>query len=374
MEVSGKKILADASAVDATFCHPCSNDGETVPAEAYCTICKEFMCSTCTNVHKKQNISKFHSLLDKSSMPKAIKGQSDVPHSTEPCDVHPEEFIKYFCPAHQTLNCGHCLVKDHRTCHVDIISEISICFQDCQEYGDIMKAISQLSKDLGYCTEDIQTKLNLIKQLAEDEMSRLHKYRKKIKTYFDERENALLKIIEEMKSTDETRLRSMKPKCDILKGKMEEIKTKLAKHERNTTQLFIEVKRAKKQIQSLQCGLTDIKKDTTFHRYQIRKDTATEKLLSSSTGLGTVDEIQSSEKENLVLGEEEIIIEDLDVVVNENLVLGEEEILIENLCEVVNENLVLGEEEIIIEDPGVVVNGQLPRSRRPTIGGGFWKK
>ncbi|XP_052807715.1 uncharacterized protein LOC128236689 [Mya arenaria] len=32
----------------------------------------------------------------------------------------------------------------------------------------------------------------------------------------------------------------------------------------------------------------------TFHRYHIRKDPTTEKLLSSSTGLGTVEEIASS--------------------------------------------------------------------------------
>ncbi|XP_052807688.1 tripartite motif-containing protein 45-like isoform X3 [Mya arenaria] len=290
MEVSGKKIQTDASVLDTTFCQPCSQEGETLPAEAYCTVCREFMCSVCTNVHKKQKMSKFHALLDKSSMPTAMQGESDAPQSTEACNIHPEELIKYFCPTHQSLNCGHCLAKEHRTCHVDIISEISRGFKDHKEYADISKAISELSKALQHCAEEVETKLNLIKELAEDEVSNLREYRDKINTYFDDRENALLKFIEEMKSIDETRIHSIKPRCDDLKAKVDEMKCKLAEQERNNTQLFIEVKRAQKHIEILQSGLDDINKEMTFHRYTLRKDPAMERMLSSKTGLGTVHE------------------------------------------------------------------------------------
>ncbi|XP_052809423.1 uncharacterized protein LOC128237884 [Mya arenaria] len=290
MEVSGKKLQTDASVLDTTFCQPCSQEGETLPAEAYCTVCREFMCSVCTNVHKKQKMSKFHALLDKSSMPTAMQGESDAPQSTEACNIHPEELIKYFCPTHQSLNCGHCLAKEHRTCHVDIISEISRGFKDHKEYADISKAISELSKALQHCAEEVETKLNLIKELAEDEVSNLREYRYKINTYFDDRENALLKFIEEMKSIDETRLHSIKPRCDDLKAKVDEMKCKLAEQERNNTQLFIEVKRAQKHIEILQSGLDDINKEMNFHRYKLRKDPATERMLSLNTGLGTIHE------------------------------------------------------------------------------------
>ncbi|XP_052807713.1 E3 ubiquitin-protein ligase TRIM33-like [Mya arenaria] len=294
MEVSGKKLRSNASLPYATYCQPCSNDGEILPAEAYCTVCKEFICSTCTNIHKKQKILRSHALLDKKSMPTAMNVPSFVPQSTLPCDVHPEEFIKYFCPTHQTLNCGHCLVKDHRTCHVDIISEISRGFKDCKEYEDISKAFSQLSKTLECCAEDAELKLKVIKELAEDEVSNLQEYRAKVNTYFDERVNALMTIIEKMKNIDEVRLHSIKPKCDDLRAKVEEIESKLAEQEKNSAHLFIEVKKAQKQVEILQLGLADINKKMTFHRYHIRKDPATERLLSSSTGLGTVEEIASS--------------------------------------------------------------------------------
>ncbi|XP_052809424.1 transcription intermediary factor 1-beta-like [Mya arenaria] len=145
MAVSGKKLQTYASVLCATFCQPCSQDGETLQAEPYCTVCKEFMCSNCTNVHKKLKMSKFHALLDKSRMPIAMQGESDAPQSTETCNIHPEELIKYFCSPHQSLNCGHCLAKEHRTCHVDIISEISRGFKGKKEYTDISKAISELT-------------------------------------------------------------------------------------------------------------------------------------------------------------------------------------------------------------------------------------
>ncbi|XP_052811379.1 E3 ubiquitin-protein ligase DTX3L-like [Mya arenaria] len=106
-------------------------------------------------------------------------------------------------------------------------------------------------------------------------------------------------IIEQNKSKDETRLNSMKPKCDDLRAKVEDIKSKLAEQEGNTTQLFIEVQRAKKQIETLQFGMVDINKEMAVHRYQILIDPATERLLSSSTGLGTVIEMSSSKDRTL---------------------------------------------------------------------------
>ncbi|XP_052791754.1 E3 ubiquitin-protein ligase TRIM71-like [Mya arenaria] len=125
MEVPGKKLQAGPSAADTTYCQPCEQDDEILPAEAFCTVCKEFFCSKCASLHRKQKISRSHNLLDKSNMPTSISGHEDNHGYTEPCKTHPEESIKYFCSAHQTLICGHCAVQNHRSCHADVISDIS---------------------------------------------------------------------------------------------------------------------------------------------------------------------------------------------------------------------------------------------------------
>ncbi|XP_052811574.1 uncharacterized protein LOC128239129 [Mya arenaria] len=293
MEMSSKNPQTEASSLNTTYCQPCYQDGETLQAEAYCTVCKEGLCVACVQFHKKQHMSKYHVLLDKRCMPTKMGVQSDAQLSTEPCDIHPEELIKYFCPTHQSLNCGHCLVTEHRDCRVDIIVEISEAYKDGQEYEDINKSIVQLIKGIKACGADVKTSLQFITKQSEDELSKLREYRDKVNTYFNEREQSLLNIIEKIKTMDQTLLNSLQSKCDSMKGKVENIRSNLKLHESNTTQLFIQAKRAKKQVKSLLEALADINKEMIIHNYKFRKDSVTERLLESSTGLGTVDEIKS---------------------------------------------------------------------------------
>ncbi|XP_052809450.1 uncharacterized protein LOC128237913 [Mya arenaria] len=294
MEVSGRKVKADVSSGDTTYCQPCSQDGEKVSSEVYCTVCKEFLCSTCSRVHKKLKVTKSHRLIHGTSMP-TMQGPSGGLQLTEPCDIHPDEFIKYFCPSHQTLNCGHCLVTEHRTCHVDIISELAEDFKYGHEYDDTHKDIVQFSKDIEKFAGDITIKLKLIKELAEMEFTRLQEFREKVNIYLVGRENSLRKVIQQIKDTDATLLDSMKPTCDHIKAKVEALISKFEEQERNTAQLFIKVKKAQKQLKCLQSDMADINKKLTIHRYQFRNDPVTEKMLQSTTGFGTIERITTGE-------------------------------------------------------------------------------
>ncbi|XP_052776477.1 tripartite motif-containing protein 45-like [Mya arenaria] len=290
MEVPGKKLHLKTSAVDTSYCQPCSQDGDTFPAEAYCTVCKEFLCSNCASVHKKLKMTRSHALLDKSNMPTSMSGQDDDDEYIEPCEIHPKEFIKYFCPSHQTLNCGHCVVQNHRSCHVDVISNISLAFKDGPEYGDIDKAIAKLFKDIDKCASDVEKNKTVIAEIGDSEVSKLRRCRDEVNKYFDERENALLKLIEQMKNIDEALLDNLRPKCDNLKAEVEEIKNNLKTQENNTIQLFIGAKRAKQLLEITQTTLAEINKQNTIHQYRFNIDSATERLMESTTGLGVVKE------------------------------------------------------------------------------------
>ncbi|XP_052811788.1 E3 ubiquitin-protein ligase TRIM33-like [Mya arenaria] len=295
-QVPGKKLQVDASALDITYCQPCSQDDEYIPAEAYCTVCKEFMCDTCTSVHKKQRMSKSHTLLDKSSMPTTMQGFTTKEESKTPCDIHPEECIKYFCPTHQTLNCGHCVVLEHQSCKQEIISKIAKAFKEGKAYKAIKQVIVQLLKDIDACASNVEENTKLVKYIGEQEIAKIKNYRDQINKYFDEREQTLLEIIAEVKQMDEILLKSLKPKCDNLKAQVGEIKAKLEAQENNTSQLFIEAHISKNLLEGLQLSLAEIKKNNTIQQYQIRKDPGTESLLGSRTGLGTFEEIDTSQK------------------------------------------------------------------------------
>ncbi|XP_052798118.1 tripartite motif-containing protein 45-like [Mya arenaria] len=291
MEVPGKKLQAGPNAEDTTYCQPCEQDDENLPAEAYCTVCKEFFCSKCASLHRKQKMSRSHTLLDKSNMLTVISGPENKHEYTEPCGVHPEEFIKYFCNTHQTLICGHCAVQNHRSCHADVISDVSKAFKNGKEYGDAIKTIAGLFEDIDSCASSVEINVDVVVKLGVNEVYKLRRYREEVNKYFEEREQALLKLIEKTKNMDEELLGSLKPKYENLKSKVEEINTTLEARGNNMIQLFIETNRAKELLEGLQIELAHINKENVIHHYEFRKDPTTERLIVSDTGLGTLEHI-----------------------------------------------------------------------------------
>ncbi|XP_052805897.1 tripartite motif-containing protein 45-like [Mya arenaria] len=293
MDVLGKTFQAGPSA-DGTYCQPCEQDNELLPAEAFCTVSKEFFCSECASLHRKQKMSRYHTLRNKSDMPTSISVIEDEYECTELCEIHPKENIKYFCPTHHTLNCGHCVVHNHRTCHVDVISDVSKAFKDGQEYGDVMKAIARLFENIDSCASDVENNVEAVAKLGENEIFKLGRYREEVNKYFEERQQALLYLLEEIKRMDDELLGSLKPKYTNLKSKLEEINVKLEGQKNNMIQLFIETKRAKKLLEVLQNDLADINKEHVVHYYEFRKDPATDRLIASDTGLGTLKTLRLS--------------------------------------------------------------------------------
>ncbi|XP_052809496.1 E3 ubiquitin-protein ligase TRIM33-like [Mya arenaria] len=210
-EVSGKKLQPDAFFLDTPSCQPCSRDEEFLTAEAFCTVCKEFLCSTCTSVHRKLKVSKGHTIQDKFSMPGSITGlENEMKHEdqdSQSCEKHPSEFIKYFCPEHQVCLCGHCLALKHRNCEVEIISEISNDFKDSQEYEDINADIAQLLEGIDRCSIDAERNISVVQRLGERELSKLRSYRKEVNKKFADREKELIDLIEIKRTADENLMR-----------------------------------------------------------------------------------------------------------------------------------------------------------------------
>ncbi|XP_053395674.1 E3 ubiquitin-protein ligase TRIM33-like [Mercenaria mercenaria] len=119
MEVSGRKHGRDKGEI---LCQPCHGEDDEVPAEDYCENCNEYFCSSCLKVHRKMAVTKNHVIKSKADMPRT-NVQSDP--CVEPCDIHRTEIVKYYCHQHDSVGCGDCMVIDHKTCNVELVSDVS---------------------------------------------------------------------------------------------------------------------------------------------------------------------------------------------------------------------------------------------------------
>ncbi|KAL3891436.1 hypothetical protein ACJMK2_003698 [Sinanodonta woodiana] len=97
------------------LCDACNTEGTAAPAEGFCVVCKEAMCEDCLKVHRKQKMSKDHTILsveeldcNPESVMKLAEGFT--------CSKHHGEDIKYYCKDHKLPCCATCFFHGHKTC------------------------------------------------------------------------------------------------------------------------------------------------------------------------------------------------------------------------------------------------------------------
>ncbi|XP_052778811.1 transcription intermediary factor 1-alpha-like [Mya arenaria] len=258
--VPGRKAqMASGSAPDLTYCQPCAEDGKKILPEAFCPVCKEFLCSNCARVHRNQKITKSHALQDKDSMPSSFREESEDEKFTETCQRHAQEFIKYYCLNHETLLCGDCLAeKAHRSCNIERISQVAKRYKEGAEYNSLKTGLVQTATDIGKLSHNIQVIMKSVDEESLTNINELRKFRTEINQYLDKRENELLADIDQKKRTSKTLLDELKSKCTNMKSSIEKLKSELQAQDDNSNQLLIVGKRAIKELAGLQAALEDV--------------------------------------------------------------------------------------------------------------------
>ncbi|XP_052781375.1 uncharacterized protein LOC128217945 [Mya arenaria] len=293
--VSGKKALEGIGSVsDHTFCQTCANDGKDIPPDAFCTVCKEFLCSHCARVHRNMTFTKSHPLQDKSTMPSSLQPESENKHFTETCQRHAEEFIKYFCPNHETLLCGDCLAeKVHSLCTIERISEVAKRYKEGPEYNGLKAGLVQVVNDIGNLSDNIQASMKYIDEESFTNINALRKFRNEINQHLDKREQELLKDIEQKKRKSQSMLGELKSNCQDIQAATEKLKAELQAEEVSNNQLFISGTRAIKELLGFQSALKDIRGKNSVSYFKFSRDPTTEQLLASCTAIGRVDQVVS---------------------------------------------------------------------------------
>ncbi|XP_060589705.1 transcription intermediary factor 1-beta-like [Ruditapes philippinarum] len=97
-------------------CTPCAEDGIIQESLKYCPECKEFLCETCVNHHKKVSATKKHKLQD-NDFQRCEKGSVNNTSDEEnmfKCLYHPDRDIEMYCGDHEMVFCALCVAKNHR--------------------------------------------------------------------------------------------------------------------------------------------------------------------------------------------------------------------------------------------------------------------
>ncbi|XP_052778901.1 uncharacterized protein LOC128216381 [Mya arenaria] len=263
--------------------------------DAFCPICKEFLCSTCARVHRNQKITKSHALQDKNSMPSSFRGESENKKFTETCQRHAQEFIKYYCLNHEALLCTDCLAeKAHRSCNIERISQVAKRYKESAEYNSLKTGLVQTGTDIGKLSHDIQAIMKSVDEESLTNINKLRKFRTEINQYLNKRENELLTEIVQKKRTSTTLLNELKSKCTNMNSSIEKLKSELQAQDDNSNKLLIVGNRSIKELAGLQAALEEVSKKIEVPRYTLYRDPATEQLIASDKAIGRLEEGEST--------------------------------------------------------------------------------
>ncbi|KAK3610067.1 hypothetical protein CHS0354_032153 [Potamilus streckersoni] len=101
------------------FCDACNSEGVSVPAEGFCAVCKEAMCTDCVKCHKKQTVSKNHIIIKIEELTGNIENVMKCMEGFT-CTEHDGEDIKFYCQDHKVACCATCFLHSHKTCSKEI--------------------------------------------------------------------------------------------------------------------------------------------------------------------------------------------------------------------------------------------------------------
>lgn len=246
MEVPGRqgREVHGSTNSDDIHCNPCQLDSRQVKAKGYCQICGEYLCSTCVDYHRRFKISQSHRILSPSKMQIAgSKRFSTVTSGTEPCELHTDEVIKFYCHGHDSVCCSVCATLNHRTCKINFIPDIAKNFKKSKEYRAFKESLSQFDVRMDELHQHIQDVEKTADETSSLAVNGIWKFRKEIKEYLDQAEEEMLARGKQLNSANQETLRGLKDRHADIRHKFNEIKRQLEECEDEVTQLFIKTKR-----------------------------------------------------------------------------------------------------------------------------------
>jgi len=227
---------------DAPYCQICIEGGGSVAAEAYCTVCKEFQCSVCSNVHRRSRATRTHHMLEKESMPSKTAGQDpESRHENlgEFCEEHPHELIKYFCPKHRSLHCGDCVVLYQHPCKLEVIANVSVNFKDSSVFQDIKSKIDKLTDDVCEDTAKLEKQTVALDDSEQKDKTQVLDFQSKVIASLNEKFRNLTSQIAEIHRDSKLTLFNLQELSKENEAEATGLKADIERNESNSVLLFI---------------------------------------------------------------------------------------------------------------------------------------
>ncbi|KAK3611281.1 hypothetical protein CHS0354_004930 [Potamilus streckersoni] len=182
-----QSIFVTKSKVDRV-CDACNSEGISVTAEGFCAVCQEAMCGDCLKVHKKQKVSKNHTII---TMEELSSNRQNIMKIAEgfTCSEHDSEYVQFYCRDHNAACCATCSFRKHKTCSnvIDFKKELPFPLQEIKP-ENVVDELKKVETHLKRYTELNESCINGLELQAKGFSNQVQEIRRKINIALDELE------------------------------------------------------------------------------------------------------------------------------------------------------------------------------------------
>jgi len=283
MEVDGR--LADSSSV-VELCQPCADAGNNVMGVKFCSVCKEWLCSTCTDFHRRLKALKHHTLYDKDALPVAVQ-DIEQENKTKNCKTHPNELIKYVCPAHKTLQCGDCAASS--TCSMDKISNVCKDIRNDEEFKKLKTNIGTLMSEASVLESSAnEMKTSAVEKGARD-VAEVERFEQIIIEKIKSHSRSIKDDINIAISESKYQIECVIDRCNEIRLVGEQLSNEFDESIEHNSEVFISFVQVKPVLQSTFDELAAAKDQSKQKSYRFKKSVELENALAKVKYFGSYE-------------------------------------------------------------------------------------
>lgn len=290
MEVEGRHFAKCDPHTDITiYCKPCGDDTKHVPANGLCRDCEEHMCIACFGNHKKYKMCKEHVLLDINAKVAGACDNCDKREGDyEACGMHDCEVVKFYCPIHDQVGCGDCIILKHKTCDVKYIRDIASAFKDSKDRDDLVDKVQSCQREAKLCSKSIRITNVQVIDIHTGCISAIQSFRDEINEHIDKLERVSVQRADELKETDATRMSELEKECEDIANELSQMHKVLESQANDPKKLFVSAMKYKRGINALEQKLRNISIRNSISIYSFNRDENVKRAFSTSMQLGSV--------------------------------------------------------------------------------------
>ena len=193
--VDGSRSLQGASdELYDIICGPCLTDNLEKQANHYCNECREYLCNSCKDAHRKLAISKGHTILSGKQIPVRTSG-SQKPGFASYCSCNKNQHVEFYCEDHTEVICNPCKMVKHRNCKTADVQEKSAGYTTAQ-VNSILATIKSLIHEFDTMQKQLKSDRKESKRLTEECKKEIKGFRAQIDAILDKLEAKAMREVD----------------------------------------------------------------------------------------------------------------------------------------------------------------------------------